>query len=188
MARTASKLGAGRNDVSSAAEIHTAAASTDHSDDTAADLEVNDLAAARAQLRARVGARGRRSSRPGRGAGGQGQVKLVRVSRKYVRRFDGFHNYSRRYTEARLSVSFVPLRSECNCFKSCVALSGIDTSFSPFCLFVHPVTPKQQLSPPQPQGSKKEKREKRGTVWHDGSGGGKQLGQKAKEALDRSKV
>lgn len=25
-------------------------------------------------------------------------------------------------------------------------------------------------------------------MWHDGSGGGKQLGQKAKEALDRSKV
>ena len=46
------------------------------------------------------------------------------------------------------------------------------------------------LSPPQSQagGGKKEKREKKGTVWHDGSGGGKQLGQKAKEALDRSKV
>ncbi|CAM9174810.1 unnamed protein product [Ascophyllum nodosum] len=34
---------------------------------------------------------------------------------------------------------------------------------------------------------KKEKREKKATVWHDGSGAGKVLGQKAKEALDRSK-
>lgn len=43
-------------------------------------------------------------------------------------------------------------------------------------------------SPPHVSGGKKEKREKKGTVWHDGSGSGKQLGQKAKEALDRSKV
>ncbi|CAN0169032.1 unnamed protein product [Ectocarpus sp. 6 AP-2014] len=46
----------------------------------------------------------------------------------------------------------------------------------------------QSLSPPTPSqagGGKKEK--KKGTVWHDGSGSGKQLGQKAKEALDRSK-
>ncbi|CAM9143730.1 unnamed protein product [Scytosiphon promiscuus] len=48
----------------------------------------------------------------------------------------------------------------------------------------------QSLSPPSPprvSGGKKEKKEKKGTVWHDGSGSGKQLGQKAKEALDRSK-
>lgn len=53
------------------------------------------------------------------------------------------------------------------------------------------VLPKQPLSSPPPQqvgGGKEEKKEKKGRVWHDGSGGGKQLGQKAKEALDRSKV
>lgn len=55
---------------------------------------------------------------------------------------------------------------------------------------VHRVARKQSVSPlPQQVGcDKKEKREKKGTVWHDGSGGGKQLGQRAKEALDRSKV
>lgn len=64
------------------------------------------------------------------------------------------------------------------------ALEGSPVLF----LFVYTVAPKQQSSPPPPTGGKKEKREKRGTVWHDGSGGGKQLGQKAREALDRSKV
>eukprot|EP00752_Nemacystus_decipiens_P002225 g2111.t2 len=113
---TASKLGIGRSDGSSAAENDDVATSRDQPDDTAADPEKDDLAAARAQLRARAGARGRRSSRPGRGVGGQGQV-----------------------------------------------------------------------SPPPPLKGKKEKREKKGTVWHDGSGAGKQLGQKAKESLDRSK-
>lgn len=54
---------------------------------------------------------------------------------------------------------------------------------------VYRVARKQAVSPPsQIGGGKKEKREKKGTVWHDGSGGGKQLGQRAKEALDRSKV
>lgn len=69
------------------------------------------------------------------------------------------------------------------------AVSATNVScYFPFFLFVHPVTPKQQFSSPRSPGGKKEKREKRGTVWYDGSGGGKQLGQKAKEALDRSKV
>lgn len=35
---------------------------------------------------------------------------------------------------------------------------------------------------------KTRKREKKATVWHDGSGARKELGQKAMEALDRSKV
>lgn len=59
------------------------------------------------------------------------------------------------------------------------------------CLSVYRVARKQSVSPPPPPQvgwGKKEKREKKGTVWHDGSGGGKQLGQRAKEALDRSKV
>lgn len=48
----------------------------------------------------------------------------------------------------------------------------------------------KSVSPTAPDAGsgRKEKREKKGTVWHDGSGGGKQLGQKATEALDRSKV
>lgn len=82
MANTASELGARRTDKSSAAEADTATTSLDQPGDTAAEQEDDDLAAARAQLRARAGARGRRSSRPGRGAGGQGQVKAVlRVQR-----------------------------------------------------------------------------------------------------------
>lgn len=65
--------------MSGPAENDSPAASLDQSDDTAAGPEVNDLAAARAQLRARAGARGRRISKPGHGAGGQGQVKAYFV-------------------------------------------------------------------------------------------------------------
>ena len=72
---TTSRLGARQNDGSSATENDTAAILRGQSDDTAADPKEDDLAVARAQLRARAGARGRRCSRPGRGAGGQGQVK-----------------------------------------------------------------------------------------------------------------
>lgn len=72
--KTASKLDAGQNEVLGATENDTAAASPDQSDDTVVDPEVDNLAAARAQLRARAGARGKRSNRPGRGAGGQKQV------------------------------------------------------------------------------------------------------------------
>lgn len=72
--KTASKLSAGRNDVSGTSESDTAAASLGQSDNLASAPDVDDLASARAQLRARAGARGRRSSRPSRVAGGHGQV------------------------------------------------------------------------------------------------------------------
>lgn len=75
--------------MSSSAEHDTAGTAVDHSDDIAVGPEVDDLSAARAQLRARAGARGRRSSRPGRGAGGQGQVKAGSCFRdKSLRRLD----------------------------------------------------------------------------------------------------
>ncbi|CAN0456090.1 unnamed protein product, partial [Ectocarpus sp. 8 AP-2014] len=118
--KTTSKPRAPSSILSSAVDDGTTSTSLNQSDDTVPGrLEADDLAAARAQLKARAGAKGRRGSKPGRGAGGHGQ---------------------------------------------------------------------QSLSPPTPSeagGGKKEK--KKGTVWHDGSGSGKQLGQKAKEALDRSK-
>lgn len=118
--KTASKPGTGPSSLSSTDSRGVPDTSPDQSDDTdAAGLEQDEVAAARAQLKARAGAKGRRGGKASQVGSGQGQV----------------------------------------------------------------------LSPPQSQvgGGKKEKREKKGTVWHDGSGAGKQLGQKAKEALDRSK-
>lgn len=54
-------------------------------------------------------------------------------------------------------------------------------------LLRHDVCVQMESHPPSASDGKKEKREKKGTVWHDG-GSKKQLGQKAKEALDKSKV
>lgn len=115
MTNTASKLGTGRNDGSSVAENDAAATSLDQPDDTAADPEEDDLVAARAQLRARAGAKGRRSSRPGRGVGGQGQVKaVVCVSREGC---------------ASLRLDFMTATAcDWNCRKNGAVLSDVDTS------------------------------------------------------------
>ncbi|CAN0221316.1 unnamed protein product [Pylaiella littoralis] len=121
LSKTASEPSTGQPFSASAAENGDTSTSLNQSEGKVKeDPEVDDLAAARAQLKARAAAKGRRSSRSGRVAGGHGQQL-------------------------------------------------------------------ESPSPPQVGFGKKEKREKKGTVWHDGSESGKQLGQRAKEALDRSR-
>lgn len=122
--KTASTLSAGRNDVSSAAGHDAAAASLDQSDDTAADPEVDDLAAARAQLRARAGARGRRSNRPGRGAGGHGQVKADSYFKGSAAslRLEFITVGARRMGEVAYA-SFRVASNECNCPKNAQLLA-----------------------------------------------------------------
>lgn len=76
VSKTASKPSTGQSNSSSAAENGNTSTPLNQLDGTVAeDPEVDDLAAARAQLKARAGAKGRRSSRSGRGAGGHGQVR-----------------------------------------------------------------------------------------------------------------
>lgn len=74
----------------------------------------------------------------------------------------------------------------------CVRLEGCGkpNTFAPGLLLGCFLSDPQASSPSSPapeSGGKKDKKEKKGTVWHDGAGR-KQLGQKAKEALDKSKV
>lgn len=74
---TASRPSSGSYVMSSTTEKYGISTSLDESDDTKPDAD--DLAAARAQLKARAGAKGRRNSRPGRGGHG-----LVRADRNNV--------------------------------------------------------------------------------------------------------
>lgn len=73
--KTASKPSEGHSYSSSATENGNTSTPLNQLEGTVKENpEVNDMAAARAQLKARTGAKGRRSSRSGRGAGGHGQV------------------------------------------------------------------------------------------------------------------
>lgn len=78
--------------VSSATEEENAPTLFVESDGAKPDAEVDDLAAARAQLKARAGGKGKRSSRPGRGTRGHGQVRAGRAvlqQRYHSLRFGG---------------------------------------------------------------------------------------------------
>lgn len=76
LSKTASEPSTGQPFSASAAENGDTSTSLNQSEGKVKeDPEVDDLAAARAQLKARAAAKGRRSSRSGRAAGGHGQVR-----------------------------------------------------------------------------------------------------------------
>lgn len=74
--KTASKPGTGPSSLSSTDSRGVPDTSPDQSDDTdAAGLEQDEVAAARAQLKARAGAKGRRGGKASQVGSGQGQVR-----------------------------------------------------------------------------------------------------------------